>query len=155
MSQPQDRAALKAAIYARMMEMEAQELEVAKEHYRSYLSDASLGQGAQADRGAVAEASESLELAHSFDHPVQTHQAKIDALENLDFEVTDEVGPGAVVAFSGKNFVVAVSTSAFEVEGGKYMGISEQSPIYQAMRGLTEGESFTFNGREVELDEVF
>jgi len=155
MADPKDRAALKAAIYARMMEMEAHELDVAKEHYRSYLKDASLGEGAQADRGAVAEATESLDLAYSFDHPVQTHQAKVDALENLDFAVTDEVEPGAVVSFSGKNFVVAVSTSAFEVEGESYMGISEQSPIYQAMRGLTEGESFTFNGRQVELDQVF
>ncbi|WP_158968903.1 hypothetical protein [Chachezhania sediminis] len=150
-----DRAALKAAIYDRMMALEAHELEVAKEHYRAYLSDAVMGEGAQQDRSAVAEATESLDLAHSFDHPVQTHQAKVDALENLDFGLKSEVMAGAVVSFSGKNFVVAVSTDAFEVGGERYMGISEQSPIYRAMQGLAEGDSFAFNGKDVMLDQVF
>ena len=43
----------------------------------------------------------------------------------------------------------------FDHDGISYMGISPQSPIYQAMKGLEKGDSFMFHGKEVVVDEVF
>ena len=150
-----DHAALKQAIRDKMLSLEAAELETAQHHYERFLAEARLDDREQHDNSDIAEARENADLAAAFDHPVKDHHAKIDVLENLDFAPTDIVEPGAVVAFGGRNFVVAVSTDRFEVEGETYMGISTQSPIFKAMEGLSAGDSFTFNGRDVTLDTVF
>lgn len=63
--------------------------------------------------------------------------------------------PGAVVGFDTRHVVISVSTAEFEHAGVTYMGISPQSPIYKAMKGLEKGDSFMFHGKEVVLDEVF
>lgn len=155
MSAKTDKAALKQAIRARMLALEEGELATAREHAARFLGDAQLDDREGHDNSDIAESRESADLAAAFDGPVHAHQAKVDAIEALDFGPSDQVGPGAIVVFKGRRFVVAVSTAAFECEGESYMGISTQSPIYGALEGLKKGESFTFNGRKTKLEDVF
>ncbi|MCE8007270.1 hypothetical protein [Aestuariivita sp.] len=150
-----EKTALKQKIRDRMMSLEAAELETAKEHYERFLAEARLDDREQHDNSDIAEARENADLAAAFDHPVKDHHAKIDVLESLDFALTDTIEAGAIVGFEGRHFVVAVSTDRFDVDGVTYMGISMQSPIYKAMNGMGAGDTFTFNGRTVEIDEVF
>lgn len=151
----QERHALKSALRDRMLSLEEAELTTAKEHYERFLADAKLGDREQHDNSDIAEARENADLAAAFDHPVKDHHAKIDVLESLDFAVTDRVQPGAVVGIGGRHVIVAVSTAQFDHDGLTYMGISPQSPIYLAMDGLSAGDSFVFNGKEVTIDDVF
>ena len=151
----QSRHDLKQALRTKMLSLEAAELETAIDHYERFLSEAKLDGREQHDNSDIAEARENADLAAAFDHPVKDHHAKIDVLENMDFTVTDTVEPGAVVRFGGRYVVVSVSTGAFDLEGVTYMGISPQSPIFKAMRGLSAGDRFAFNGRDVEIEEVF
>ncbi|MFC3614283.1 hypothetical protein ACFORG_10970 [Lutimaribacter marinistellae] len=149
-----DRAAKKKAVHARLMSLEESELAAAIAHYEAYMADSHLSDRETHDNDDMAIARENADLAHAFEAPVQTHHGKIDAIENTDWSLSDTVGPGAVVSFGGRNFVVCVSTQRFEVDGETYMGISTQSPIYQAMAGLKEGETFTHNGKDVEIESV-
>lgn len=149
------KADLKQALRDKMLSLEEAELATAIAHYEAFLKEAKLDDREGHDNDELADSTENAELAMAFDHPVHTHQAKIAAIEATEFAVTDRVGPGAVVSFNNRHFVVAVSTTRFEVEGVTYMGISIQSPIYKAMEGLGEGDTFTHNGTDFELDEVF
>lgn len=149
-----DRAALKQAIHDKIMSLEEAELASAIAHYEAFLKESQLDEREGHDKDDLVGARESADLAAAFDHPVQAHHAKIDVLENLDFALTDTVQPGAVVRFNGRNFVIAVSTARFEVDGQTYMGISQQSPIYKAMVGLEAGDCFVHNGTEIELQDV-
>ena len=151
----QDRQALKSALRDRMLSLEAAELTTAKEHYERFIADAKLDDREQHDKSDIAEARENADLAAAFDHPVKDHHAKIDVLENLDFSVTENVRPGAVVGFGGRHVIVAVSTAQFDHDGVTYIGISPQSPIYKAMNGLAARDSFAFHGKDVTIDEVF
>lgn len=146
--------AAKAALKARMLELEQHELDVAREHYDEYLKDSQLDQREYRDKDEIAMARTAADLAHGFDHPIHAHEAKIEALRDLDFDPKDTVEPGAVVSFGGRHFVVAVSTTRFECDGQTYMGISLDSPIYQAISGLQAGESFDWRGQEHVIDEV-
>ena len=150
-----DRATLKQAIRDRMLALEESELATAQSHYEAFLKDAKLDEREQHDLGEISEAREQADLAIAFEHPVQDHSAKLEAIESGDFSVKDVVEPGAVVKLGGRRFVVLVSTSRFDCEGKTYMGISQQSPIYKAIAGLAEGEDFTFNGRTMTLEVVF
>ena len=150
-----DRAALKRSVHDRLMSLEEAELADAIAHYEAFLANSQLDSREVHDKDDIVASRENADLAAAFDTPVQTHHAKIDAIENTDFALTDEVGPGAVVSFSDRSFVVCVSTSRFDVEGETYMGISTQSPIYRAMIGLGAGDIFRFNGRDLEIQDVF
>lgn len=151
----QDHQAIKSALRDRMLSLEVAELTTAKEHYEQFIADAKLDDLEQHDNAEIAEARENADLAAAFDHPVKDHSAKIEALKALDFSVTDRVQPGAVVGFGGRHVVVAVSTTQFDHNGVRYMGISPLSPVFKAMEGLEVGDSFVFNGKEVRIDEVF
>lgn len=150
-----DLGALKRKLRDRMLALEAAELETAQAHYARFLAEAKLDDRESHDNSDIAEARENADLAAAFDHPVKDHHAKIDVLETLDFAPRDTIGPGAVVRLGKRRFVVSVSTAEFTFEGQTYMGISQQSPIYQAMDGLEAGDAFDFNGRQVKVDEVF
>ncbi len=149
-----DRVALKQAIHDKIMSLEEAELASAIAHYEAFLKESLLDEREAHDKDDLVGARENADLAAAFDHPVQAHHAKIDVLENLDFSMTETVRPGAVVRFNGRNFVVAVSTTRFDVDGQTYMGISQQSPIYKAMTGLQTGDTFVHNGNEIEIENV-
>lgn len=149
-----DRAALKKAVHDKLMSLEEAELAAAIAHYEAFLKDSQLDERETHDKDDLAASRENADLAAAFDTPVHTHHAKIDVIENTDFSVTDTVGPGAVVSFNNRNFIVSVSTTRFDVDGVTYMGISTQSPIYKAMAGLEAGDSFTHNGQEIEIEDV-
>ncbi|MBO9451602.1 hypothetical protein J7426_15115 [Tropicibacter sp. R16_0] len=149
-----DRAALKQAVHDKLLSMESAELATAIAHYEAFLQDSQMDERETHDKDDQVAARENADLAAAFDTPVQTHHAKIDVIENMDFSLTDTVGPGALVSFNRRNFIIAVSTARFEVDGVTYMGISPQSPIYKAMVGAKAGESFEHNGRSFVIDDV-
>ncbi|MEX0350463.1 MAG: hypothetical protein AB3N15_13655 [Paracoccaceae bacterium] len=149
-----DRASLKQTVVAKLMSLEEAELADAIAHYDAFMADSRLDERETHDKDDLAASRENADLAAAFDAPVQAHHAKIDVIENTDFSLTDSIGPGAIVSFKDRNFVICVSTTRFEVEGSTYMGLSTASPIYKAMAGLEAGESFGFNGTEFEIQDV-
>ncbi|MDF1717274.1 MAG: hypothetical protein P1U75_11485 [Antarcticimicrobium sp.] len=154
MSTSQDRAALKKAVYDRLLSLESEELASAVAHYEAHMKESVLDDREGHDNDELAGSTEEVGLAAAFHHPVMTHHAKVDVIENLDFTPTDTVRPGAIVTLDGRHLIVAVSTARFEVGGVTYMGISPESPIYKAMDGLQAGDSFAFQGREIEIEDV-
>lgn len=151
----QDRAALKARLHDRMKALEEAELAAALEHYKAHMAESRLDDREQHDNDDISDSATEVNLAQGFEHPVEEHRAKIEAIEEMDFSVADVVRPGAAVVVDGKHFVISVATARFDCEGETWMGISTQSPIYLAMDGLAAGESFQMAGRDMTIDEVF
>jgi len=86
---------------------------------------------------------------------VEAHQKSLlAAIDALDVSATDTVRPGAIIAYGGDHFVVGVASGSFDCDGVSYEGIAPGSPVFQAVQGLREGESFTFRGTEHRLDLV-
>ena len=72
----------------------------------------------------------------------------------IDFGPKSAVSEGAVVKLSGRYFVIAVSTSKFSCRGRELMGISTMAPIFKAIEGARAGDTVTFNGKNVTVEEV-
>jgi len=136
----------KAELRDRMLMLETEALEAAREHYEDYLSEAHLAKNEPHENDEMAASRMAADLAHGFDDPIHDHAAKIAALKELDISERSDVGPGAVVKLGGRYFIVAVSTRKFDCGGKTYMGISRQSPVYQKMAGLTSGDKIEQNG---------
>ncbi|NBT33643.1 MAG: hypothetical protein EBT13_17550 [Rhodobacteraceae bacterium] len=144
----------KTALKARMLELETEELAAARDHYASFLHEAILAEGEPHERDEMAAARMAVDLAHAFADPVLDHSTKISQLQALDFGPKTVVEPGAIVALGPRLFVISVSTQAFELGDTVLMGISTESPIYQKMKGLEEGDEFENNGVTLMIDFV-
>ncbi len=84
-------------------------------------------------------------------------QKELAVLENLggQKQLMEEVQPGAVVVTNKGAFYVSVATDSFAVNGWKARGLSEDAPIYEAMHGKEEGDTFAFRNVEYVIKEIF
>jgi len=53
---------------------------------------------------------------------------------------------GAVVHTSARNFLIAVSLDEFDAMGRRYLGVTLQAPVIQALLGRSVGERVIVNG---------
>lgn len=144
----------KNALRAALLSLESHELQAARDAYAGYLAgskpDDSEASGVQAHSFAV----EDAELAEGLEAPLQSAEAAMARLQAIDFGPKDEVAPGAVVGIGGQRFVIAVATRPFEVDGVRVMGVSTDSPLYQAAQGLAAGDTAAFGGGRHLIDSV-
>ena len=64
-------------------------------------------------------------------------------------------GPGAAVKTDKDTFFISASIEQFSVDGQRFIGISDQSPIYQAMRGKRKGDAFAYKNRTYRIEDIF
>ncbi|MCB0509544.1 MAG: hypothetical protein KDC82_02195 [Bacteroidetes bacterium] len=97
----------------------------------------------------------STDMVHSAE--LQLIQAKNDLLilKNLDISIKEAISPGAVVITDKYNFCISVANHSFKVDGKEFIGLAFDSPIYQYMRLMAEGEKFSFNKQEYLIKEVY
>jgi hypothetical protein len=145
----------KERIRQTMLGLEAERFACSRKNYLGYLAAARLDEDEAVVADEAAQAEFAGELTEAFDQPLHAHADKIARLRAIDFAPTSRVAEGAVVKFMKRWFVVAVATDRFECDGHMFMGISTEAPLYQAMEGQSAGDSFTFRGRTVTLEEVF
>ncbi|WP_022704438.1 hypothetical protein [Pseudorhodobacter ferrugineus] len=150
-----DTTARKTAVRNKMLALEQAELDFAEDKHERFTEESLLDDRDNWDKDDMALSRTAADQAAALDQPVFVHAAKIEALEDMDFGPTDTVDLGAIVVVDGRNFVVAVSTTKFDCDGAKYLGISESSPIYRAMAGLKKGETFELNGKTLAIDDVY
>ncbi|EAS19207.1 hypothetical protein BBFL7_02105 [Flavobacteria bacterium BBFL7] len=76
------------------------------------------------------------------------HEKLKRAFENISYgSGKTAVTEGALVSTDTNVFLISVSLGELTTdEGDKCFVISSNAPIYEAMKGLTTGDSFTFNG---------
>jgi hypothetical protein len=76
-------------------------------------------------------------------------------LESIAETIHTVAEPGAIVFTNKGTFFVAVSVNQFEVDGDIYIGVSAQSPLYQAMKGLAKGKDFRCSGIAYKILDIF
>ncbi len=76
-------------------------------------------------------------------------------IQNQNDRLHTVAGPGAAVKTNKDTFFVSASIEQFSVDGQKFIGISEKSPLYQAMRGKRKGDAFTYNNRSYLIKDIY
>ena len=75
------------------------------------------------------------------------------ALAALNLEsVSEQVEVGALVLTNAHNFLVCTAIPAVEIDGNAYVGISEISPVAQALLGKKVGQSAEINGTTLTIE---
>ncbi len=70
-------------------------------------------------------------------------------------EVHTTITFGSVIHTSNGNFFVAIGAGKLVVDGTTYFAISPTSPIGLQLKGLTQGDTCTFNGRKIAIKAVY
>jgi hypothetical protein len=145
-----DKTLLKKTI----LSLEADKLAYSERAHAEYLQGAKRDTTEPFEHGEASQEYESADIAQSFEGSIHSYGDAIDAVERIDFGPKTEVAEGAALRLSGRWYVIAVSTSAFDCAGVAYMGISTDAPIYSAIEGRRRGDSVSFGGRNLEVEEV-
>ena len=69
--------------------------------------------------------------------------------------VSESVELGSLVLTNLGVFYIAVAIGEFEISKTKIFGISPVSPIGIALKGVEKSDSIQFNGREVQVSELY
>lgn len=87
---------------------------------------------------------------------VQLNRAQrcLDKLATMDFTNKKTVQPGAYIETEEFNCLVCFATAPFECCGKTIIGISQDSPLYAAMLGKHENDSFSFAGKKYTLSTI-
>ena len=144
----------KSHIRETMLSLETAALHSARGTYLAYVSTARLDRSEPIENDEHAQAEIASDLAEALDDTLHDYDDKLEKLEMIDFGPKSAVSEGAVVKLSGRYFVIAVSTSKFSCRGRELMGISTMAPIFKAIEGARAGDTVTFNGKNVTVEEV-
>lgn len=85
----------------------------------------------------------------------QAQQMK-ETLANLDKNhISEVVRPGSLVETRNSHYYVSVPLGEIDMEDGSHVyAISTDAPIYKHLDGKKVGDTFTFNGQEVEIVKI-
>lgn len=137
-----------------LIQLKQNEIDALKESERIYAEGADLDEESSLELDDFAQQSQSTDAARSL--RVRINQATED-LENfkaLKPELIDEITEGNVVFTDKVNFVIGLSFKDFEWENKKFVGISTQAPIFDALVGKRAGDKLEFNGINYTIEEI-
>jgi len=144
----------KAKLRAMLLQLEALSIAESTGLYESHLETARLDLSEPDDQGQRSQQEQSAVEAQRFDEQSHLHEVHRKVIETLPLARTDIVEPGAVVNVNNRYFVVAVPTQVMAIDGIDIMGISAESPLYEAMAGLRAGETFDFQQKTFVVTDV-
>ena len=97
-----------------------------------------------------------VEILSTLERELAFVQMEMGYLKSLNpGKVNEKVEPGAVVVTNQRTFFIAVSTEKVDIDGQEVFGISTKAPIYAVMEGLAKGDSFSFNGIDYKIENVY
>lgn len=76
-------------------------------------------------------------------------------LLNTIEEEHDKVGLGAVVVTHRNTFFVSADLQRLDIDGDKYIAISNQCPLFKSMRGKRRGERFIHKDLSYQILDIY
>ncbi|MAX79660.1 MAG: hypothetical protein CL843_05735 [Crocinitomicaceae bacterium] len=131
-----------------------------EEKYTDLMDEANVGQQdkddvAETETGEAGHESESVQLATIMREEAEQVRKDIQAMKNYKFEKPHEqVEMLALVKTNKGNFFISKAIKPVEINKEKYFFLALDAPIYTAMEGKKQGDSFTFNNMKYTINEL-
>jgi transcription elongation GreA/GreB family factor len=129
-----------------------------KERIQALRLSTPLGNEEEYDNNVLAQNSQSADEITALNATLNFANAELRVLNHMQVipdRIPNAVAPGAVVVTDRATFFVSVSIEEFEVDGETILGISDKSPIYNAMKGKKKGHTFSYNGLKYKILDLF
>ena len=144
----------KNVIKQALINLERHHIDEAEMKYDVFLSGNLLDREEIIDQDDQSHHRQSIEVSDQLEHQAHVHLNHLDAINQISFDPTDVVKPGAIVSVNGRCLIVAVPKAPFTIDGRHFMGISVAAPIYQCLEGKRAGDTFEFNNKKFTIEVV-
>lgn len=144
----------KVSVRSKLIELASAELDGARAAYAEHLKASKPVEDEATVVDDQAQAWSQAELAEDLEETLRAAEAKVAALNALDFGPKEFVEAGAIVTVDGRHFVIGVSMDHFTCEGIELIGLSLLAPFYLAIDGLGKSDTAKFGGRNVKIEDI-
>jgi hypothetical protein len=152
------KATLKKRMLNKCIAKQQSLIEDFKKRIEALLVTEGLGNEESYDNSELAHASMNVNEARALSEALQYAEDEMKQLWFLQLipnKINTKAEQGAAVVTNSGTFYISVSIEQFKVDGETYIGLSVHSPLYLAMKGKAVGETFTYNGREYSISDIF
>lgn len=137
-----------------LIQLKQDEINALKESERIYAESADLDEESSLELDDFAQQSQSTDSARNLQIRINQATEDLNNFKVLHPELIDEITEGNVVLTDKVNFVIGLSFKDFEWENKKFVGISTQAPIFEALVGKRAGDKIEFNGIKYTIEEI-
>ncbi|WP_334126482.1 hypothetical protein [Empedobacter brevis] len=137
-----------------LIQLKQDEINALKESERIYAESADLDEESSLELDDFAQQSQSTDSARNLQIRINQATEDLNNFRVLRPELIDEITEGNVVLTDKVNFVIGLSFKDFEWENKKFVGISTQAPIFEALVGKRAGDKIEFNGIKYTIEEI-
>ncbi|MGU9939813.1 hypothetical protein ACNFNZ_14720 [Empedobacter brevis] len=137
-----------------LIQLKQDEINALKESERIYTESADLDEESSLELDDFAQQSQSTDSARNLQIRINQATEDLNNFKVLRPELIDEITEGNVVLTDKVNFVIGLSFKDFEWENKKFVGISTQAPIFEALLGKRAGDKIEFNGIKYTIEEI-
>ena len=137
-----------------LIKLEKHHIDEAEMKYEEFLSGNLIVRDEIVDEDDQSHHRQSIEISDQLEDRAHIHIDHLNAINNISFEPTDVVKPGAIVSVNGRCMIVAVPKAPFTIDGRQFMGISADAPIYKHLIGKKAGDTFEFNNKKFTIEVV-
>ncbi|WP_312313751.1 hypothetical protein [Empedobacter brevis] len=141
-------------IIQHLIQLKQDEINALKESERIYTESADLDEESSLELDDFAQQSQSTDSARNLQIRINQATEDLNNFKVLRPELIDEITEGNVVLTDKVNFVIGLSFKDFEWENKKFVGISTQAPIFEALVGKRAGDKIEFNGIKYTIEEI-
>lgn len=144
----------KQALKHFLIEEEKALLDEVRKDLQDYMSENSLDHDTVMDLDDLAQNDASSFLQQDLEKRIAVHLETLQHLEEIPFQNTDTIKPGAIVKINGKKLIIAIAKRPFDYQGEQLEAISSAAPIYKELHGKQTGDSYHFHGENYNIEEV-
>lgn len=137
-----------------LIQLKKDEIKGLEESYKIYAESADLDEDSSLELDDFAHQTLSTESARNIQLRIDTERENLNKFINLRPELIDEITEGNVVFTDKVNFVIGMAFKDFEWKGKRFVGISTQAPIFEALVGKRAGDKVSFNGVDYKVDQI-
>lgn len=153
-----DKSVLKTKMLEACIRKQGDLIDDLKTRIKELLETGPLGNEEEYDNTVLAQNAQNADEINSVNAALKFASDEMDVLNHLrstlDRSCT-KASPVAVVVTNQSVFFVSVSIEQFEVDGETFVGLSDKSPLFQAMKGKKKGQKFSYKGITYKITDIF
>lgn len=142
---------IKSRIKQKLIEIQEQIINDLKERVNAHYELVDLDDNDTLDPEDYSHQNESSDMEQLLSQQLEKAKQDLAKINSIDFSNKTKIELGSVVQTNHFSFIIGVSTLPFQIENKNFIGISTNAPIYSAMIGKKENETFTYSNNSYHI----
>lgn len=142
---------IKSIIKQKLIEIQEQIINDLKERIKAHYELVDLDDNDTLDPEDFSHQNESSDMEQLLQKQLEKAKLELAKINSIDFSKKTKIESGSVVTTNQFSFIIGISTLPFQLDEKNFIGISTEAPIYSAMVGKKENETFTYSNNSYHI----